>query len=77
MKQGSQYKFYTKIVYFVFDIKITLIYIEGMEEKILRNYEIRKSTQAWLETIAKREGRSVIRQVEKLLEDARAKDERK
>jgi len=44
-----------------------------MEEKTIRNYEVRKSTQKWLETVAGREGRSVIRQVEKILEDARSK----
>jgi len=45
------------------------------EERALRNYNVRESTQEWIAEKAKTESRSTIKQVEVILEAARKKDQ--
>jgi len=43
--------------------------------KIKRTYELSPDLHRWLEAKARTEGRAVIRQVEKIIEEARARDQ--
>jgi hypothetical protein len=45
------------------------------EKRLLRNYDLRASTHNWLKNKAKAEGRTTIRQLETIIEEARAADE--
>jgi hypothetical protein len=46
------------------------------KERVIRNYDIPLDLFVWLEGKAAREKRPVVRQVEVILEEARARDEK-
>lgn len=45
------------------------------DDRVKRTYDVPFDLHKWLEDKAAREGRSVVRQVEKIFEQARAEDE--
>jgi len=53
----------------------SLLAMPEIQERVTRNYDVTFDLYSWLERKAASEGRAVIRQVERILEDAKARDE--
>jgi len=54
----------------IIDVIAQILAGKAPERRVRLHYTITKELHDWLQVTAKREGRSVIRQVEKILDDA-------